>query len=376
MKLRILLAILLGLTGLFTSPTSAFAVIQSLEGQTGQIQSFQNDPNIRIDSLNNMHTLKWDGILSVSRGGTGTSLFTNGSIPFIFGRVFSQDNSNFFWDDINNRLGIGTSSPTATLNVVGNTSISGNLDVLGSDIFISVGAENDTAIIRGIDATTTNAIGGELLINSGNGNGSGRGGEITLNSGNGGNDGAGGNMNINAGQGGVNGGVGGDFDTTAGDGTGNNGGGDIHLFAGTGGAGGGNGGIVTIQGGQTSGGNSNGGDIILNPGASSGTGTKGTVKIKDPTSLIQALFNTSFLTTSDKTFTFPNFSGTFGLLEANQIWSGLNKFEASINSTIYVGSSVKSGCIALGDSDGNGITYITANDGVLTASTTKPSICQ
>jgi hypothetical protein len=39
-------------------------------------------------------------------------------------------------------------------------------------------------------------------------------------------------------------------------------------------------------------------------------------------------------------------------------------------------SSVKSGCIAMGDSDGSGVTYITANDGVLSASATKPSTCQ
>jgi hypothetical protein len=51
-------------------------------------------------------------------------------------------------------------------------------------------------------------------------------------------------------------------------------------------------------------------------------------------------------------------------------------FQAGTNSTIYVGSSIKSGCIALGDSDNDGITYITANNGTLSASSTKPSICQ
>ena len=90
----------------------------------------------------------------------------------------------------------------------------------------------------------------------------------------------------------------------------------------------------------------------------------------------RGILNFSGVTDPNKTFTFPNSTGTFGLLEADQIWSGLNKFEAGANSIIYVGSSVKSGCIALGDSDGSGVTYITANDGVLTASSTKPSICQ
>lgn len=75
-------------------------------------------------------------------------------------------------------------------------------------------------------------------------------------------------------------------------------------------------------------------------------------------------------------FTFPNSSGTFGLVENDQTWTGLNKFEAANNSTLYIGSSVKSGCLVLGDSDGLGVTYITANDGILDATTTKPAICQ
>lgn len=41
---------------------------------------------------------------------------TAGSILFVgSGPVLSQDNSNFFWDDTNDRLGIGTTSPSATL---------------------------------------------------------------------------------------------------------------------------------------------------------------------------------------------------------------------------------------------------------------------
>lgn len=42
---------------------------------------------------------------------------TNGSILFSNGTTIAQDNANFFWDDTNNRLGIGTNSPTARLHL-------------------------------------------------------------------------------------------------------------------------------------------------------------------------------------------------------------------------------------------------------------------
>jgi hypothetical protein len=59
------------------------------------------------------------GTLPVANGGTGTATaFTTGSVVFAGASgVYSQDNANFFWDDTNNRLGIGTTSPTAILQV-------------------------------------------------------------------------------------------------------------------------------------------------------------------------------------------------------------------------------------------------------------------
>ena len=61
------------------------------------------------------------GTLPVANGGTGTATaFTTGSVVFAGASgVYSQDNTNFFWDDTNNRLGIGTASPTAKLQVNG-----------------------------------------------------------------------------------------------------------------------------------------------------------------------------------------------------------------------------------------------------------------
>jgi hypothetical protein len=61
------------------------------------------------------------GTLPVANGGTGTSTaFTTGSVVFAGASgIYTQDNANFFWDDTNNRLGIGTVSPQLRLHTVG-----------------------------------------------------------------------------------------------------------------------------------------------------------------------------------------------------------------------------------------------------------------
>ncbi len=57
--------------------------------------------------------------LSTANGGTGTTTtFTLGSVVFAgTDGVYTQDNSHFFWDDTNNRLGIGTTGPLGPLQV-------------------------------------------------------------------------------------------------------------------------------------------------------------------------------------------------------------------------------------------------------------------
>jgi len=61
------------------------------------------------------------GTLPIGSGGTGTTTsFTTGSILFAGASgVYSQNNAQFFWDNTNNRLGLGTASPSAKLAVVG-----------------------------------------------------------------------------------------------------------------------------------------------------------------------------------------------------------------------------------------------------------------
>jgi hypothetical protein len=59
------------------------------------------------------------GTLPVASGGTGTATaFTTGSVVFAGASgTYTQDNANFFWDDTNNRLGIGTSTVAARLGI-------------------------------------------------------------------------------------------------------------------------------------------------------------------------------------------------------------------------------------------------------------------
>jgi hypothetical protein len=54
------------------------------------------------------------GTLPVANGGTGASTFTAGSVVFAgTSGTYTQDNSNFFWNNTNKNLGIGTTSPSA-----------------------------------------------------------------------------------------------------------------------------------------------------------------------------------------------------------------------------------------------------------------------
>lgn len=64
------------------------------------------------------------GTMAVGSGGTGTgTAFTSGSIIFAGASgVYSQDNANLFWDNTNNRLGIGTATPTYSIETPGTVS--------------------------------------------------------------------------------------------------------------------------------------------------------------------------------------------------------------------------------------------------------------
>jgi hypothetical protein len=80
-------------------------------------------------------TQRWANVYGVNGNFSAVTVsgLTPGSVIFAgTGGALSQDNANFFWDDANNRLGIGTAAPAATLHVVGTAQVSGNTSIGGS----------------------------------------------------------------------------------------------------------------------------------------------------------------------------------------------------------------------------------------------------
>jgi hypothetical protein len=88
---------------------------------------------------------------------------TSGSVLFSNGTTIAQDNSNLFWDDTNNRLGIGTATPTTTLDVNGTARVQNFLQV--SQTLAVQGATNFPSSGSGVSLYYNNN-GGNLIATS------------------------------------------------------------------------------------------------------------------------------------------------------------------------------------------------------------------
>jgi hypothetical protein len=131
--------------------------VTSLNGLTANTQYLAvgtTGTDFNINSLVDTHTFNLPTASATNRGALSTTdwntfnskfnlpALTSGSVLFSDGTTIAQDNSNFFWDNTNNRLGIGATlaAPTSTLDVRGiGTFITNNAPTLLTKIRGSYG---------------------------------------------------------------------------------------------------------------------------------------------------------------------------------------------------------------------------------------------
>jgi hypothetical protein len=108
----------------YTLASSPYAMRAKKAGDAGQLDG--KAASVYLDLA--QHT----GTLPLAKGGTGTTSFAAGSVVFSNGMALAEDNANLFWDDTSNRLGIGTTTPGATLDVRGGVNVTGNASIAGT----------------------------------------------------------------------------------------------------------------------------------------------------------------------------------------------------------------------------------------------------
>lgn len=161
--------------GLNTSLFSEGDEVYLSDGPTGTWQTTAPaDPSIavRVGIVANSDAVDGSILVDVTfRDGVNK---TTGAVIFAYDESLHQDPSNFFYDHINKRLGIGTDVPQANLHVVGdaifssNVTITGNLSISNAQSIstseLTVGG-NTIVLNSGVTGTpTTNA---SIIVNRG-----------------------------------------------------------------------------------------------------------------------------------------------------------------------------------------------------------------
>jgi hypothetical protein len=92
-------------------------IIRGAAGQTANLLEFQNNTGTTLSGVNSSGGFYGNG--SNLTGVSATPSGSAGSIQFSGGAAVSSDSSNFFWNNTNKRLGIGTATTSAKLHLSG-----------------------------------------------------------------------------------------------------------------------------------------------------------------------------------------------------------------------------------------------------------------
>lgn len=106
--------------------------IYSLNGLSSASQTLVSDINVSITSSGSSHVLGWTGLLPVTRGGTGLSVYTPNSV------LYAKSSATLGNTGASNTNGailttpFAGSQPVFSNNLLGNYIVDGNLEVRGS----------------------------------------------------------------------------------------------------------------------------------------------------------------------------------------------------------------------------------------------------
>jgi hypothetical protein len=129
------------LSQIITTFSSGLTALNGLTSQVQYLAVGTAGTDFNISSVTDTHTFNLPTASATNRGALSSAdwstfngkfnlpSLTSGSVLFSNGTTIAQDNANLFWDDTNNRLGIGIATPEAKLEVVGSSS-SGLQEVL------------------------------------------------------------------------------------------------------------------------------------------------------------------------------------------------------------------------------------------------------
>jgi hypothetical protein len=107
--------------------------LTALNGLTAQVQNFAvgtTGTDFAISSATSTHTFNLPTASAANRGALSSTdwntfngkftlpTLTSGSVLFSNGTTIAQNNANFFWDNTNNRLGVGTATPAYRIDAV------------------------------------------------------------------------------------------------------------------------------------------------------------------------------------------------------------------------------------------------------------------